>query len=80
MPWNEETLGDIVECTFAMAFRSPEHEYFEDMRVVLEAMVRITMDLLDDLPDVACTLEEWAYDVDALRISYARVGWFDVYG
>ena len=81
MPWNEETCGDIVECTFAMAWIMPESNYFEDLRQALEDMVRATIALLDDLPWVQrCSPQEWADDVDDLRIEYARRGWDDFYG
>ena len=49
MPWNEETLGDIVECALAQAWHFPNDPYWRDIQAALEDMVRVTDDLCSSL-------------------------------
>ena len=41
MPWNQETLGDIVECALAQAWHFPNDPYWRDIQAALEDMVRV---------------------------------------
>ena len=49
MPWNDETLGDIVECALAQAWHFPNDPYWQDIQAALEDMVRVTDDLCSSL-------------------------------
>ena len=49
MPWNQETLGDIVCCALAQAWHFPNDPYWQDIQAALEDMVRVTDDLCSSL-------------------------------
>ena len=74
---NDKTLGDLVECILALAWRRPNCYWCLRRRKLMEDMVRATVELAHDLPWVAFDgrSAQWAFDVDELRIQYCRAGW-----
>ena len=74
---NDETLGDLVECILALAWRRPFCDWCLRRRELMEDMVRATVELERGLPWVAFDggSAQWAFDVDELRIEYCRAGW-----
>ena len=77
LAFNDKTLGDLVECILALAWRHPFCDWCLRRRELMEDMVRATVELERGLPWVAFDggSAQWAFDVDELRIEYCRAGW-----
>ena len=79
LAFNDKTLGDLVECILALAWRHPFCDWCFRRRELVEDMVRATVELVRGLPWVAFDggSAQWAFDVDELRIEYCRAGWWN---
>ena len=77
LAFNDKTLGDLVECILALAWRHPFCDWCLRRRELVEDMVRATVELVRGLPWVAFDggSTQWSHDIDELRIGYCRAGW-----
>ena len=73
-PLNDESMGDILEGFMALAWHRPDCPWCCRRRDLIEDMVRATVALRGNLPQLSFDggAGQWAFDVDELRIDYAR--------